>query len=66
MAALGPDWFETALIPETLHATVLGTLRPGARLHLETDMLAKYVLRAVGPERTSALWDAFGGEGSGA
>ncbi len=66
VAALGADWFEVALIPETLRATVLDGLRPGASLHLETDMLAKYVLRALGPERTSALWEAFGGEGRGA
>ncbi len=66
VAELGRDWFEVALIPETLRATVLDGLRPGAKLHLETDMLAKYVLRAVGPERASALWEAFGGESPGA
>ncbi|MCG6961925.1 MAG: riboflavin synthase [Acidobacteria bacterium] len=48
VAELGGDWFEVALIPETLASTTLGALRPGAELHLETDVIAKYVARAVG------------------
>ncbi|HEX8098770.1 MAG TPA: riboflavin synthase [Actinomycetota bacterium] len=35
--------FSVALIPHTLQATSLGTMRPGARVNLEVDVLAKYV-----------------------
>jgi riboflavin synthase len=35
------------LIPTTLRETTLGTLRPGDGVNLETDMLAKYVRRAM-------------------
>lgn len=47
VSTLGADWFEVALIPETLAATTLGALSSGARLHLETDVLAKYVARRL-------------------
>jgi riboflavin synthase len=39
--------FTVALIPHTLAVTTLGGLRPGARVNLESDMLARYVERAV-------------------
>ena len=29
VSAVGPDWFEVGLIPETLRATTLGTRQPG-------------------------------------
>ena len=41
------DGFDVALIPHTLAATTLGSLRPGDRVNLEADVLAKYVRRAV-------------------
>lgn len=44
--------FTVSLIPHTLAHTNLGTLEPGARLNLETDMLARYVERVVAPHRT--------------
>jgi len=37
---LGADWFEVSLIPETLTATTLGRLTPGARVNLETERVA--------------------------
>jgi riboflavin synthase len=52
VAAVGEGWFEVALIPTTLGATTLGTLRPGEKVNLETDVLAKYVRRALGGKRT--------------
>lgn len=61
VAELGPDWFEVALIPATLEATTLGRLRAGARLHLETDILAKYVARRIAGRGPSALEEIFGG-----
>ncbi len=39
--------FMVSVIPHTLRHTTLGELRPGARLNLETDMLARYVERCV-------------------
>ena len=33
------------LIPETLKKTTLGSLRPGARVNIETDLIGKYVQR---------------------
>jgi riboflavin synthase len=47
VTALGPDWFEVGLIPETLRSTVLGTKPPGAAVNLEVDVLAKYVARLL-------------------
>jgi riboflavin synthase len=40
-----PDRFSVALIPFTLAVTTLGRLKPGDKVNLETDMLAKYVQR---------------------
>ncbi|MEM9588297.1 MAG: riboflavin synthase [Planctomycetota bacterium] len=47
-----PDSFTVALIPHTLDVTSLGKLAIGDPVNLETDVLAKYVQRAI----------AFGGE----
>jgi riboflavin synthase len=37
--------FDVALIPHTLEVTTLGQRRPGDRVNLEVDVLAKYVKR---------------------
>jgi riboflavin synthase len=62
VAALGEGWLEVALIPATLAATTLAALRAGDRINLETDVLAKYVGRALGRSEGSlaALWESFG------
>jgi riboflavin synthase len=39
--------FSVALIPHTLGATTLGQRRPGDRVNVETDVLAKYVERQL-------------------
>ena len=41
--------FAAALIPETLRRTTLGTARPGDRMNLEFDMIAKYIRNLVAP-----------------
>ena len=41
----GGDWFEVMLIPHTLEVTTLGQLQAGDEMHIEYDILAKYVLR---------------------
>lgn len=61
VAELRPDGaFTVALIPETLARTTLLDLRPGDPLHMEGDLLGKYVLRymaaaAEDPGRWQAL-----------
>jgi riboflavin synthase len=47
VTAVGPDWFEVGLIPETLRATTLGDKAPGDPVNLEVDVLAKYVARLL-------------------
>lgn len=43
-----PDqWFEVSLIPETLVATIMGSLKVGDRVNIETDMLARHVARMM-------------------
>lgn len=48
VTAVGPDWFEVGLIPETLRATVLGEKAAGDQVNLEVDVLAKYTERLLG------------------
>lgn len=52
-----------ALIPHTLDHTTLGGLEPGDRVHLEVDVLAKYVERLLGRDRAGA--DRAGEEPTG-
>jgi riboflavin synthase len=47
VASLDAEGFEVALIPHTLSATTLSDRRPGDRVNLEADVLAKYVRRYV-------------------
>jgi riboflavin synthase len=48
VSALGPDWFEVSLIPETLSRTTLGGKQPGDTVNLEVDVIAKYVEKLLG------------------
>lgn len=41
------QWFEVSLIPETLSATTLGTIKVGDAVNLETDILARHVERLL-------------------
>ena len=45
VSAVGLDWFEVSLIPETLAATTLGAKTVGDSVNLETDILARQVAR---------------------
>jgi riboflavin synthase len=45
IAALGEDWIEVSLIPETLERTNLGARQPGDLVNVECDVLARYVQR---------------------
>ena len=41
------DAFDVAIIPHTATATHLGARRPGARVNLEIDLIARYVERML-------------------
>lgn len=43
-----PDAFSVMLIPHTLAMTTLGMIRPGDRVNIEVDMLAKHVQKLLG------------------
>jgi riboflavin synthase len=45
VASLDRDVVQIALIPHTLHVTTLGSAGVGDRLHVEVDVLAKYVAK---------------------
>ncbi len=45
VSTVGDDWCEVSLIPETLVATTLGRLEPGALVSIETDILARHIAR---------------------
>ncbi len=47
----GPDLVQVALIPFTRVHTTLGALRVGERVHVEGDLLGKYVRQLCGTER---------------
>jgi riboflavin synthase len=47
IAALGEDWIEVSLIPETLERTTLGKLQPGDRVNVECDLMARYLRRMM-------------------
>jgi len=65
VASAGRDRFEVALIPETLARTTLGQARPGTKVNLEADVVARHVarLREWAPlgEGTLAGWGYGGG-----
>ena len=43
-----PDAFSVMLIPHTLAMTTLGITRPGDRVNIEVDILAKHVQKLLG------------------
>ena len=47
LAAVGPNWFEVALIPITLAETTLGDRAPGDQVNLEFDIFAKMLERQL-------------------
>jgi riboflavin synthase len=49
VAGLTDDGLEVSLIPETLERTTLGSVKPGDRLNVECDVLARYVQRQLLP-----------------
>jgi riboflavin synthase len=49
-AALPNGDFQVAIIPHTWDVTTLGALKPGDKVNLEIDMLARYVARMIGAD----------------
>ena len=47
VSAVGDDWFEVSLIPETLAVTTLGRKAVGDDVNVETDVLARHVQRLL-------------------
>lgn len=47
IANLSDDWFDIAVIPKTWEQTNLSTLKNGAAVNLEADVIAKYVERIM-------------------
>ncbi len=54
VSALEGDWFEVALIPETLTRTILGSMRRGDMANLEVDLMARYLARLNDSENNSS------------
>jgi len=48
---VGRGFFETVIVPHTLAQTNLASRRPGERVNLEADMLARYVRAALEARR---------------
>jgi riboflavin synthase len=48
--AIRPDGIQLSLIDFTLRHTTLGELRPGDKVHIETDLIGKYVQRLMGAQ----------------
>ena len=62
VSALGPDWFQTDIIPTTAAETNLGAMKIGGEANLETDVLGRYSRR----QAETAFPDGDGcGEGGG-
>ena len=49
IADLGDSWLSVSLIPETLERTNLGEARPGRKINVECDVIAKHVERLMAP-----------------
>ena len=44
---LGDDWVGLSLIPETLSLTTLGSKKPGSKVNVEVDVMAKHIERLI-------------------
>jgi riboflavin synthase len=44
---LGEDWIGLSLIPETLEVTTLGAKKPGSKVNVEVDVMAKHIERLM-------------------
>ncbi len=49
------DRFTAMIIPITLKETTLGDLRPGDKINLETDVIAKYIARQLSGRKNTGI-----------
>jgi riboflavin synthase len=49
-----PSGFTVSLVPHTLRVTAAGAWRPGSRVNIEADLIARYVVRALDASRKAA------------
>lgn len=54
VTAFDEQGFSVSIIPHTLEVTTLGSIVPGGRVNLESDLVGKYVERLL-PARTAVL-----------
>ena len=47
MNTVDGDLFSVLIIPHTLKVTTFGSLKPGARLNVEVDLMARYAARLL-------------------
>lgn len=55
----GPDWFDVTLIAYSQEKLVLPRKKPGDRVNLEVDIIAKYVERLLRPDAAAGLSKHF-------
>ncbi len=53
ISALGDDWIGVDLIPTTARETTLGEKKVGDLVHLESDVIGKYLAKAAAPKTPS-------------
>jgi len=58
----GNGWFEVNIIPDTFRVTTAQNWKNGARVNLETDMIAKYVRNLLQPYGAEGKPSAITGE----
>ncbi len=65
--AVEGETFDVSLVPHTLAVTTLDGLRPGARVNLEVDIVARYLERLLEGRLDGGLtWERLAGLGLGA
>jgi riboflavin synthase len=65
VARVDRDGLEVALVPETLRRTTLGSLRSGARVNVEADLLARYLEVLIGATASRLAAKGTRGRGTG-
>jgi riboflavin synthase len=55
VASLNGNCVEVAIIPHTIEATNLQSLKPGDLVNLEVDMIAKYVEKMMRPTASGSI-----------
>ncbi|NJK61044.1 MAG: hypothetical protein HC918_13500 [Oscillatoriales cyanobacterium SM2_1_8] len=52
--------FTAAVVPHTYHQTHLPQTKPGDRVNLEADLIAKYLEKLAQPSRAETFWQEHG------